>query len=152
MSVRSVTQERTKSWKPFMLQYEVKILLSFFNYLSIYPLLFELVNFHSRSWLISILDSPEEQKLAIKSLTPLQPTLTVDDDVEFTCVGRGENSKLTPICYQCTLSLPPKSIRKPLGLLMFSGGRENVHWEQWVSKTSLKISFFRSPWWNLNPS
>ena len=31
---------------------------------------------------------------------------------------------------QCTLSLPPKNIRKSNGFLMFSGGRERVHWEQ----------------------
>ena len=29
-----------------------------------------------------------------------------------------------------TLSLPPQSIRKPFGFLMFSEGRERVHWEQ----------------------
>ena len=27
-------------------------------------------------------------------------------------------------------SLPPENIRKPFGFLMFSGGREGVHWEQ----------------------
>ena len=32
--------------------------------------------------------------------------------------------------YQCALSVPPESIRKPYGFLMFSGGREKVHWEQ----------------------
>ena len=31
---------------------------------------------------------------------------------------------------QCTLSLHPENIRKPLGFLKFSGGRERVHWEQ----------------------
>ena len=29
-----------------------------------------------------------------------------------------------------TLSVPPENIRKPYGFLMFSGGRERVHWEQ----------------------
>ena len=37
---------------------------------------------------------------------------------------------IQPICSQCTLSLPPENIRKPLGFLMFSRGRERVHWEQ----------------------
>ena len=37
---------------------------------------------------------------------------------------------LQPICFQCTLFLPPENIRKPYGFLMFSGGREKVHWEQ----------------------
>ena len=27
---------------------------------------------------------------------------------------------------------PPENIRKPYGFLMFSGGRESVHWEQIV--------------------
>ena len=35
-----------------------------------------------------------------------------------------------PICSQCTLSLPTENIRKPYSFLMFSGGRERVHWEQ----------------------
>ena len=35
-----------------------------------------------------------------------------------------------PIRLECTLSLPPKNIRKPYGFLMFPGGRERVHWEQ----------------------
>ena len=35
-----------------------------------------------------------------------------------------------PICSQCTLSLSPENIRKPWGILMFSGGRERVQWEQ----------------------
>ena len=35
-----------------------------------------------------------------------------------------------PIHSQCTLSLPPENIRKPCGFLMFSGGREKVHWER----------------------
>ena len=30
---------------------------------------------------------------------------------------------------QRTLFLPPENIRKPRGFLMFSGGRERVHWE-----------------------
>ena len=30
----------------------------------------------------------------------------------------------------CTLSLPPENIRKPSGFLLFSGGRERVHWER----------------------
>ena len=37
---------------------------------------------------------------------------------------------LRPICSQWTLSLPPENIKKPLGFLMFSRGRERVHWEQ----------------------
>ena len=32
--------------------------------------------------------------------------------------------KYSPICSQCTLSLPPENYRKPYGLFMFSGGRE----------------------------
>ena len=35
-----------------------------------------------------------------------------------------------PILSQCTLSLPPENIRKPYGFLVFSGGRERVHWER----------------------
>ena len=30
---------------------------------------------------------------------------------------------------QYTPSLPPQNIRKPDGFLIFSGGRERVHWE-----------------------
>ena len=33
------------------------------------------------------------------------------------------------ICCQCTLSLPPESIRKFDGFSIFSGRREKVHWE-----------------------
>ena len=42
-----------------------------------------------------------------------------------------QNSKdfTWPICSQCTLSLPPESIRKPYGFLMFSGSTERVDWE-----------------------
>ena len=29
-----------------------------------------------------------------------------------------------------TFSLPPENIRKPYGFLMFSKGRERVHWER----------------------
>ena len=32
--------------------------------------------------------------------------------------------------FQYTRSLPPGNIRKPLGFLMFSGGREKGHWER----------------------
>ena len=32
--------------------------------------------------------------------------------------------------FPMTLSLPTENIRKPDGFLMFSGGRERVHWEQ----------------------
>ena len=39
-------------------------------------------------------------------------------------------SLINPIFSQCTLFLPPENIRKPYGFLMFSGGRESVHWEQ----------------------
>ena len=35
-----------------------------------------------------------------------------------------------PISSQCTLSLSPENIRKPYGFLMFSEGKEKVHWEQ----------------------
>ena len=35
-----------------------------------------------------------------------------------------------PILSQCTLSLPPKTIKKPYGFLMFPGGKERVHWEK----------------------
>ena len=44
--------------------------------------------------------------------------------------------KYKPICSQCTLSLPPQNIRKPYSFLMFSGGRERVHWEQMVYPAS----------------
>ena len=36
----------------------------------------------------------------------------------------------SPICYQCTLSLP--------GFLMFSGGTERVHWEQMSQRVQFK--------------
>ena len=36
------------------------------------------------------------------------------------------NSLRKPICFQCTLSLPPENISKPYGFLMFSRGRERV--------------------------
>ena len=35
-----------------------------------------------------------------------------------------------PILSQCTLSLPPKTIKKPYRFLMFLGGKESVHWEK----------------------
>ena len=35
-----------------------------------------------------------------------------------------------PTCSQRTLSLTFENVRKPHGFLMFSGGRERVHWEQ----------------------
>ena len=35
-----------------------------------------------------------------------------------------------PICSQHTLFLSIENIRKPSGFLMFSGGRERVHWKQ----------------------
>ena len=35
-----------------------------------------------------------------------------------------------PIYSQCTLSLCPENIRKPYGVLLFSGVREKVHWKQ----------------------
>ena len=34
-----------------------------------------------------------------------------------------------PICSQCILSLPTDHMRKPYGFLVFSVGRETVHWE-----------------------
>ena len=34
------------------------------------------------------------------------------------------------IRFQCTLSPPPENIRKSYGLMMFSGGKERVHWER----------------------
>ena len=39
-------------------------------------------------------------------------------------------SIIYPIFSQCTLYLPPENIKKPYGFLMFSGGREGVHWKQ----------------------
>ena len=45
------------------------------------------------------------------------------------CV-RATLNKLLTICFQCTLSLPPENIRKPYVFLIFSGGRERLHWEQ----------------------
>ena len=41
-----------------------------------------------------------------------------------------ESSSAELISFQCTLSLPLKSIRKPDIFLIFSGGREMVHWKQ----------------------
>ena len=31
---------------------------------------------------------------------------------------------------QCTLSLPPENFRKSYGFMVFSGGKERVHWER----------------------
>ena len=39
------------------------------------------------------------------------------------------SSKLTH-SFPMTLSQPPENVRKPKGFLMFSGGREMVHWER----------------------
>ena len=38
--------------------------------------------------------------------------------------------RVKPIHSQCIFSLPPENIRKPYGVLMFSGGRKMVHWER----------------------
>ena len=43
--------------------------------------------------------------------------------------GTDKNTKLTNL-FQFTLSLPPENMRKSYGFLMFSEGRERVHWEQ----------------------
>ena len=40
---------------------------------------------------------------------------------------------------QCILSLPPESIRKPHGFLMFSGVRERVHWERMGSCKDFRL-------------
>ena len=46
-----------------------------------------------------------------------------------------ENHFSTSWKHQNILSLPPENIRKPLSFLIFSGGRERVHWEQIVALT-----------------
>ena len=38
--------------------------------------------------------------------------------------------KLLTYLFSMHLSPSPKNIRKPLGFMMFSGGREWVHWER----------------------
>ena len=35
-----------------------------------------------------------------------------------------------PICFQCTLSLPPENIKTPYTFLVYPGSRERAHWEQ----------------------
>ena len=49
--------------------------------------------------------------------------------------SEGHSRLCKPIRSQCTLSLPPENIKKRQGFLMFSEGRERVHWEQmgWTS-------------------
>ena len=37
-----------------------------------------------------------------------------------------------PIRCQCTLSMQSDKIRKPYAFLMFSGGRERLHWDRMV--------------------
>ena len=46
-----------------------------------------------------------------------------------TLYGYVVSSFINPIVPN-TLSLPPENIRNPSGFLMFSGGRERMHWEQ----------------------
>ena len=38
--------------------------------------------------------------------------------------------KVNPFVLNAPFLYPPENIRKPYGFLMFSGGRERLHWEQ----------------------
>ena len=40
-------------------------------------------------------------------------------------------------------SPPPENIRKPYGFLMFSGGRERMHWEQMGQKSKREDIYFK---------
>ena len=57
----------------------------------------------------------------------------------------GRNDFQGSICSQCTVSLPPENIRKPYGFLMFSGGRERVHWENKWIKSLTKLTNLSIP-------
>ena len=52
---------------------------------------------------------------------------------------------MLPIRSHCTLSLPPENIRKPYGFVVFSGGREIMHWERmgyWLTTLMLLCRLF----------
>ena len=57
----------------------------------------------------------------------LKYTSGISSNVKNKC-WKSEHCK--PIRFQCTLSLPPENIRKSYDFLMFSGGKERVHWEE----------------------
>ena len=45
-------------------------------------------------------------------------------------LGSHVRMNLSHLFQKCNLSLPLENIKKPQGFLMFSGGREMVHWKE----------------------
>ena len=58
------------------------------------------------------------------------------------------NQLHSPICSQCTLSLPFEITRKPKVFWCFSGSRERVHCEQMVNKWFLLCLAIHTIWEN----